>query len=527
MRGMFKPLALGLLLLVFAACGRTSNNLDPLIHSFAADPASGVAPLSTTFKWDISDPDDIRVGGGNVAIDTLTCKMDVDNDGKSEYTIQACTSSKTQEHTYTSPGTYVAKLIVQDGKGGRAEKIFSVTVNSTTPTNKNPVISSFTATPSGLTGVFGWQISDPDGDDLTCKLDIDNNGTAEYTISPCDPSKSQNHPYPSAGTYPAKLTVEDGKGGKAEKTVTITVADPPPTNQNPVIGNFSATPNPVSAGTNVSFGWGIADPNNDPLTCKLDVDNNGTVEYTLPNCTNASKQSHTYTNPGSYTAKLTLEDGKGGSASQTTTVTANPPNNPPAISSFTSSIDVSDDKKVNFAWNISDPDSNPMTCTVDYGDGKTSGAISGCTSSSTASNLYPPFVNTYTAKLTVSDGKGGQVNKTTAVSIVPKTLTYDFSLSFKNNGSPITFSNTLKLTLQTNQGGVQTYTGSFLYGSGADAVTYTGTLTISGSSYTLKITAPDVTVDGTGTRDSSGKVSGTFTGTGVDAGTGTWSATPK
>lgn len=260
------------------------------------------------------------------------------------------------------------------------------------------------------------------------------------------------------------------------------------------------------------------------------MDNNGTTDYSVSNCTSSSKQSHKYANPGIYTAKLTVEDGKGGSASQTTTVTVTAPNKPPVIDSFTatiSTVDADNGRKANFAWNISDPDGNPMTCTVNYGDGKSSGAIGSCTSSSSASNTYPPFVNTYTAKLIVNDGKGGQVEKTTTVVVVPRILTYDFSLSFKNDGNPITFSNTLSLALQTDQGGVQTYTGSFPYGSGADAVTYTGTLTISGTTYTLKITAPGVTVDGTGTRDSSGKVTGTFTGTGVDAGTGTWSAIPK
>lgn len=520
MRGMFKKLTLGLLLVAFAACSQTSSNSDPIIRSFAANPGSGVSPFSTTFKWSIADPD----------LDTLTCRLDVDNDGKAEYTLPACTSSKTQEHTYTRPGTYTAKLIVEDGKGGKAERVFPVTVDPPPSTNHAPAIASFTATPSGLTGIFGWQISDPDGDALTCKLDVDNDGTVNYTLSGCDSSKSQNHLYSSAGTYTAKLTVEDSKGGKAEKTATITVTNPPPTNQDPTIASFAATPNPVSEGADVSFGWGIADPDNDTLTCKLDVDNNGTTDYSVSNCTSSSKQSHKYANPGIYTAKLTVEDGKGGSASQTTTVTVTAPNKPPVIDSFTatiSTVDADNGRKANFAWNISDPDGNPMTCTVNYGDGKSSGAIGSCTSSSSASNTYPPFVNTYTAKLIVNDGKGGQVEKTTTVVVVPRILTYDFSLSFKNDGNPITFSNTLSLALQTDQGGVQTYTGSFPYGSGADAVTYTGTLTISGTTYTLKITAPGVTVDGTGTRDSSGKVTGTFTGTGVDAGTGTWSAIPK
>lgn len=111
MRGMFKKLTLGLLLVAFAACSQTSSNSDPIIRSFAANPGSGVSPFSTTFKWSIADPD----------LDTLTCRLDVDNDGKAEYTLPACTSSKTQEHTYTRPGTYTAKLIVEDGKGGKAE----------------------------------------------------------------------------------------------------------------------------------------------------------------------------------------------------------------------------------------------------------------------------------------------------------------------------------------------------------------------------------------------------------------------
>jgi glucose/arabinose dehydrogenase len=89
--------------------------------------------------------------------------------------------------------------------------------------NRNPV-AQFTATPvSGptpLTVSFNSSgSSDPDGDALTFAWEFGDAATATGATT--------SHTYASPGTYTAKLTVSDGRGGSATKTVQITAGNPP------------------------------------------------------------------------------------------------------------------------------------------------------------------------------------------------------------------------------------------------------------------------------------------------------------
>ena len=99
----------------------TSNNSNspPEITKFEAKPASGNVPLKTSFSWQISDKDG----------DVLDCKLDVNDDGKIDYTINNCTASNTQNHTYTTKGSYITKLIVEDNKANKVEQQISVFAN--------------------------------------------------------------------------------------------------------------------------------------------------------------------------------------------------------------------------------------------------------------------------------------------------------------------------------------------------------------------------------------------------------------
>ena len=108
-------------LILLAACsegddGGTVNpppdaNNPPTIDSFEVSENSGAAPLSVTFSWAISDADD----------DTLSCTVDSGND--SAETVETCTSSSTQDYTYSSEGTYTARLTVSDAEGEVSEEL--------------------------------------------------------------------------------------------------------------------------------------------------------------------------------------------------------------------------------------------------------------------------------------------------------------------------------------------------------------------------------------------------------------------
>ena len=102
-----------------------SANNTPAINTFTVSPSSGNAPLSVTFSWNVSDPDG----------DTLTCYLDIDNDGNTDYTINDCANNTSQQHTYNTAGNYIAKLAVNDGKGGTASQTVNVSVSNPNDTS--------------------------------------------------------------------------------------------------------------------------------------------------------------------------------------------------------------------------------------------------------------------------------------------------------------------------------------------------------------------------------------------------------
>jgi CSLREA domain-containing protein len=112
-----------------------------------------------------------------------------------------------------------------------------------------------------------------------------------------------------------------------------------PANKSPIITTFTATPNPALTTDTPQFSWQITDPENDDLTCQLDVDNNGSFEYTIPNCSNSSVQKHKYAKEGLYTARLQVRDSKNASVNQTLTMTVNIPETVVTVNTFEDSQD--------------------------------------------------------------------------------------------------------------------------------------------------------------------------------------------
>lgn len=85
-----------------------------------------------------------------------------------------------------------------------------------------PSVDNFDATQQGdtLTVDFNWTVSDPDGDTLECTLDVDGDGTADYTIADCAANTGQAHSYDTPDTYTATLEVSDGSNAD-DATTTI------------------------------------------------------------------------------------------------------------------------------------------------------------------------------------------------------------------------------------------------------------------------------------------------------------------
>lgn len=77
----------------------------PQIVAFGPTRALGTAPLTTAFVWSLSGPEG----------STLTCTLDVDDDGAPEAVVSPCTNSSIRSTTYATSGARTARLTVTDG----------------------------------------------------------------------------------------------------------------------------------------------------------------------------------------------------------------------------------------------------------------------------------------------------------------------------------------------------------------------------------------------------------------------------
>lgn len=128
--------------------------------------------------------------------------------------------------------------------------------------NRAPVISAFTATrPSGASPVTTpllWTISDPDGQPLTCTLDLDQNGTQDRTVPNCTSSSVRSATFTTVGATVVALTVSDGVASTVAFT-TINVAAPSSDAFNITVRmNGTMTPTQQAAFTNAAARWAQA-----------------------------------------------------------------------------------------------------------------------------------------------------------------------------------------------------------------------------------------------------------------------------
>jgi len=121
------------------------------------------------------------------------------------------------DHTYLTPGTYMAKVTVTDPGGGTGTASVEVIV-ADPPGNKAPTVRAAADPQTGdapLDVRFSAEGSDPDGDTLRYEWDFGDGGKAT--------TKDAMHTYNEVGVFYAKVTVSDGKGGKDSVLLQVNV----------------------------------------------------------------------------------------------------------------------------------------------------------------------------------------------------------------------------------------------------------------------------------------------------------------
>ena len=246
---------------------------------------------------------------------------------------------------------------------------------------------------------------------------------------------------------------------------------------NPPIANIIANPTSGNAPLFVTFNaFGSTDPDDgDDLTFTWDFGDGHTHPGTMTN--------HVFVTPGVHIASLTVEDGNGGSDTETVNITViDPTPQPPMAVIEATPTDGGYPLTVEFDGSGStDPNTDVLTYNWDFGDGQiATGAV--------VNHTYTT-IGTYTATLIVDDdGNGGSDTTTIMIQVVnlPPSASFTASPTFGQPPLLVSFdaTNTTDpngddLTYSWNFGDGQSSTGVMTNHTYSNEGTYTVTLTVS------------------------------------------------
>ena len=296
------------------------------------------APVTNNYSHTIKEDTSVdgKVVGTDIDGDTLTYSISGSQPNNGKVVVNS-----DGNYTYTPNINYVGtdefKVLVDDGKGGKAISTVSIIV---TEANDAPTIDETSANFDPITGNYKHTIpedtqvsgavkaEDVDGDKLTYTLESDaSNGTVSvssngsYTYTP---DKNFN------GNDSFTILVSDGNGGTVIATVEIKVT---PVNDNPEVVNLAPTTGAyehITPEDTPILGQVIAeDPDGDDLTFKLENSPSNGKALVNPDGTYSYAPNKRFFGKDSFT--VLVSDGKGGTAIATVNITVTEVNEVPII----------------------------------------------------------------------------------------------------------------------------------------------------------------------------------------------------
>ena len=380
------------LLVLLSLLGACSGEPD-LSLTLTADKTNGEAPLEVNFSTRV--PEGVSGVG-------YTWDFGTDKPG------ETAAGGPSRTYTFEEAGTFLVSVEATRNAQTATESIeVNVSAPPVIPGNNAPSVVLEASKKRGeapLEVTFSAAATDPDGDAVTYSWNFGDDETAAG-------ASEQTHTFTKAGTYTAMVTVDDARGGVAEAEQHIVVTDAPtnpaPDNRAPEV-SLSANQTEGAAPLTVSFKADASDPEGDTLSYAWDFGNGKKADGN-------TSRTVTYTEPGSYTAVVTVGDGSSKTSAnvEVNVMRATPPpteNAPPNILSVAADPP-SGTTPVQVEFNVSaeDADGDPLFYVWDFGDGVIS-------SENPAQHTYQK-AGTYDASVTVGDRKGGKTSEQVTVNV--------------------------------------------------------------------------------------------------------------
>ena len=184
---------------------------------------------------------------------------------------------------------------------------------------------------------------------------------------------------------------------------------PPPPNRPPVV-SCSADKSMIyfGSGEMAAVHADASDPDNDPLTYSWTA-TGGTADGNGAD----ARWNSSGANPGTYSVKVRVDDGRGGSADCAVDIRVDPPpNHPPTISCLVDRSPILQGESTGITSSASDPDNDPLTYSYSADSGQIIG--SGARVRFDSTGLRP---GNYRVRCMVSDGRGGTADSSAGLEV--------------------------------------------------------------------------------------------------------------
>ena len=372
----------------------TVNNVPPIVD--VGENVTADAGVAFERAGTVVDP----------GADELTATVDYGDGGGKQALAIAADGTVTLSHTWTVEGYFPVAVEVTDDDGGVGKHTVLVGVGVDPlllDAGEDPTLDE--GEPFAFVGTF----SDTQMPIVGAIVDYgDGTGEQALSIDADGFTFALSHTYADEGDFDVLITMSDEFGNVGVATLLAAVA-----NVVPVVEVGSDVTQEL--GDTFSRTASFVDPGDDEWTATV-VWGDGSEEETLVVAPDKTIElSHAFETSGSFTVKLTVDDGDEGA--HIASLVVDVPNTVPTVTLDAAEVGVQEGLLMELDGAFEDEGEDIWKGTVDWGDGQEPSTLSlGADKSFTLSHVFPDN-GTYTVKVTVADTLG-EVGEATLIATV-------------------------------------------------------------------------------------------------------------